>query len=176
MVSFTRKTSDRAPSTNSRKWSALTRTDLGTRFWRKTNREESSSCFCILGASPIFSNNRMRGDNVMAHFNSLRRINVVAVSLIVFALLTTVIAAQSVKVQGFIKGRSGDTMILQIADSPDVTVLLTDNTQVGQVQGVFQARRKEMSMAALIPGLAVKVEGTYNDQKQLVAKSVTFKG
>jgi OOP family OmpA-OmpF porin len=118
----------------------------------------------------------MRGDNVMAHFNSLRRINVVAVSLIVFALLTTVIAAQSVKVQGFIKGRSGDTMILQIADSPDVTVLLTDNTQVGQVQGVFQARRKEMSMAALIPGLAVKVEGTYNDQKQLVAKSVSFKG
>jgi outer membrane protein OmpA-like peptidoglycan-associated protein len=33
-----------------------------------------------------------------------------------------------------------------------------------------------MSMAALIPGLAVKVEGTYNDQSQLVAKSVSFKG
>jgi outer membrane protein OmpA-like peptidoglycan-associated protein len=112
----------------------------------------------------------------MAHFSSSRRIYVVAVSLIGFALLTTVAAAQSVKVQGLIKGRSGDTMILQISDSPDITVLLTDNTQVGQVQGVFQARRKEMSMAALIPGLAVKVEGTYNDQKQLVAKSVSFKG
>jgi outer membrane protein OmpA-like peptidoglycan-associated protein len=118
----------------------------------------------------------MRGDNVMAHFSSSRRIYVVAVSLIGFALLTTVAVAQSVKVQGLIKGRSGDTMILQISDSPDITVLLTDNTQVGQVQGVFQARRKEMSMAALIPGLAVKVEGTYNDQKQLVAKSVSFKG
>jgi outer membrane protein OmpA-like peptidoglycan-associated protein len=47
---------------------------------------------------------------------------------------------------------------------------------VGQVQGVFKARRKEMSMAALIPGLAVKVEGTYNDQTQLVATSVSFKG
>lgn len=33
-----------------------------------------------------------------------------------------------------------------------------------------------MSMAALIPGLAVKIEGTYNDQNQLVAKSVSFKG
>jgi outer membrane protein OmpA-like peptidoglycan-associated protein len=33
-----------------------------------------------------------------------------------------------------------------------------------------------MSMAALIPGLAVKVEGTYNDKQQLVAKSVAFKG
>ena len=31
-------------------------------------------------------------------------------------------------------------------------------------------------MAALIPGLAVKVEGTYNNQNQLVAKSVRFKG
>jgi outer membrane protein OmpA-like peptidoglycan-associated protein len=33
-----------------------------------------------------------------------------------------------------------------------------------------------MSMAALIPGLPVKVEGTYNDQQQLVAKTVRFKG
>ena len=33
-----------------------------------------------------------------------------------------------------------------------------------------------MSMAALIPGLQVKVEGAYDNQKQLVAKSVFFKG
>ena len=33
-----------------------------------------------------------------------------------------------------------------------------------------------MSMAALIPGLKVKVEGSYNGQKQLVAASVSFKG
>ena len=29
-------------------------------------------------------------------------------------------------------------------------------------------------MAALIPGLAVQVEGTYNGEKQLVAKSIKF--
>jgi outer membrane protein OmpA-like peptidoglycan-associated protein len=86
------------------------------------------------------------------------------------------VAAQSVKTEGLIKARNGDTMILQTPDSPKMTVVLTDNTQVGQVQGVFKARRKEMSMAALIPGLAVKVEGTYNDKHQLVAKSVSFKG
>ena len=34
--------------------------------------------------------------------------------------------AQNVKVQGLIKGRSGDTMILQTSDSPSVIVLLTD--------------------------------------------------
>jgi OmpA-OmpF porin, OOP family len=44
------------------------------------------------------------------------------------------------------------------------------------VQGILKARKKEMSMAALIPGLAVKVEGTYNDKNELVAKSVRFKG
>ena len=33
-----------------------------------------------------------------------------------------------------------------------------------------------MSMAALVPGLQVKVEGTYDNQNQLVAKSVSFKG
>jgi outer membrane protein OmpA-like peptidoglycan-associated protein len=54
--------------------------------------------------------------------------------------------------------------------------LLTDSTQVGQVQGVLKARRKDMSMAALIPGLAINVEGEYNEQKQLVAKMVKFKG
>jgi OmpA-OmpF porin, OOP family len=41
---------------------------------------------------------------------------------------------------------------------------------------MLKARKKDMSMAALIPGLAVKVEGTYNAQKELVATKVRFKG
>jgi len=44
------------------------------------------------------------------------------------------------------------------------------------VEGLLKARRKDMSMAALIPGLKVKVKGTNNDQHQLVADSVAFKG
>ena len=85
-------------------------------------------------------------------------------------------AAQTVKVKGLIKGRSGDRMILKTSQAPNLVVILTDETDVAQVQGVLKARRKDMSMAALIPGLAVKVEGTYNDQQQLVAKTVRFKG
>ena len=100
----------------------------------------------------------------------------VLLSALALALFGPVIAAQSVKIEGPIKSRSGDTMIVKSSGSPDVTVQLTDSTKVGQVQGVFQARRKQMSMAALIPGLTVKVEGAYNDQNQLVAKSVAFKG
>jgi OmpA-OmpF porin, OOP family len=101
---------------------------------------------------------------------------ITALSLTMFGLLSMTVLAQSVKVGGIIKARNGDTMILQTSNSPEVAVLLTDSTQVGQVQGMFKARRKQMSMAALIPGLAVKVEGTYDAQNQLVAKSVSFKG
>jgi outer membrane protein OmpA-like peptidoglycan-associated protein len=85
-------------------------------------------------------------------------------------------AAQTVKVEGLIKGRSGDRLILKTSEAPNLVVVLTDDTDVAQVQGVLKARRKDMSMAALIPGLPVKVEGTYNDQQQLVAKTVRFKG
>ena len=75
-----------------------------------------------------------------------------------------------------IKARSGATMDVRSADSTSVVVLLTDKTQVGQTQGVLKVRRKEMSMAALIPGLEVQVEGTYDGQNQLVATSVKFDG
>jgi len=112
----------------------------------------------------------------MKRFNLSGTIPGVSVSLFAAAFLSAIALAQSVKVEGLIKARNGDTMIVQTSDAPNLAVLLTDGTQVGQVQGVFKARRKEMSMAALIPGLEVKVEGTYNDQNQLVAKSVSFKG
>jgi outer membrane protein OmpA-like peptidoglycan-associated protein len=102
--------------------------------------------------------------------------SVLAASLAVIVLLGTVVSAQSTKVQGLIKARSGETMTLQTSDTPALVVVLTDSTEVGQVQGVLKARRKQMSMAALVPGLPVKVEGTYNTDNQLVAKSVSFKG
>ena len=109
--------------------------------------------------------------------SELRRISYrFTLFLIGLTLICPIVAAQTVKVEGIVKARSGDTMVLQSSSSPNVTVLLTDATKVAQIQGVFQARRKDMSMAALIPGLQVKVEGTYDDQKRLVAKSVAFKG
>ncbi len=101
---------------------------------------------------------------------------VATVSLAILLVFCGAAAAQSAKAQGLITGRSGDTMTIQTPDSSTVVVLLTDSTQVAQVQGMFKARHKDMSMAALIPGLQVQVEGTYNAQNQLVANSVKFKG
>jgi outer membrane protein OmpA-like peptidoglycan-associated protein len=84
--------------------------------------------------------------------------------------------AQSTKVNGLIVGRSAANMTLQTSSEPKLVVVLTDATQVAQIQGVFKARRKQMSMTALIPGLQVQVEGSYNAQNELVATSVKFKG
>jgi outer membrane protein OmpA-like peptidoglycan-associated protein len=96
--------------------------------------------------------------------------------LFVVAYAMPAAAADTTKAEGVIKGRSGATMIVQTTDSPRLIVLLTDYTKVGQVQGVFKARRKNMSMAALVPGLAVQIEGMPNAEGQLVASSVKFRG
>ena len=91
-------------------------------------------------------------------------------------LVSVMAVAQTTKVEGFIKSRSGPDMILKTSQDPDFVVLLTKSTDVGQVQGLFKARRKEMSMAALIPGLAVTVEGRFNNQNVFAARKVRFKG
>jgi OmpA-OmpF porin, OOP family len=113
----------------------------------------------------------------MIHFN-LRKIGYAAgLSIIGIILFSTAVAAQPAKVEGVIKGRTGDEMLVQISGATnELVVVLTDSTDVGQVQGMLKARNKDMSMAALIPGLPVKIEGTYNDQHQLVAEKVRFKG
>src|SRR3974390_851545 len=85
-------------------------------------------------------------------------------------------AAQSTKVQGLIKSRSGENIILNTTQDPNMIVQLTDSTDVGQVEGVLKARSKRMSMAALIPGLAVSVEGNNNSRNVLVATKIRFKG
>ncbi len=92
------------------------------------------------------------------------------------SLLSMVASAQGTKATGQIKSRSGATMVLQTSGSSNMTVVLTDSTQVGQKKGAFKARRKQMSMAALIPGLTVEVEGSYNSDNQLVARAVSFNG
>jgi OOP family OmpA-OmpF porin len=90
--------------------------------------------------------------------------------------LSTALHAKNVKVKGLMKGRSGPTMILQTSDTPKLIVLLTDDTQVIQVQGVLKVRSREMSMAALIPGLAVQVEGVLRRGKATGCDVRQFKG
>jgi OmpA-OmpF porin, OOP family len=111
----------------------------------------------------------------MSRYNPFK-IEKLGIFLVAVFALSTLSAADTIKVEGLIKARDGETMIVQTSQDPNLVVLLNDHTEVGQVQGLLKARRKNMSMAALIPGLKVKVEGTYNGQNQLVARLVKFKG
>ena len=112
----------------------------------------------------------------MNQSNLRRTASIATLSLLLIALLTTVVFAQSQKVKGNIVSRAGNTMTMKTMDGSKVVVVLNDNTDVQQLQGALKARKKEMSMAALIPGLACEVQGTYNEQNQLVAQWVRFTG
>jgi len=109
----------------------------------------------------------MKNDRVRAAVN-------VALIFTASLLLWSTAAAQNGKVKGVINGRNGATMTVQTQDSGNLTVLLTDSTQVMEPEGVF--RKKHLAMTALVPGLSVEVQGSYNDQNQLVADKVTFHG
>jgi outer membrane protein OmpA-like peptidoglycan-associated protein len=95
-------------------------------------------------------------------------------SLAVILLLGGVASAQSSQINGVINGRNGATMTVQTQDMGNVVVVLTLFTNVEDVSGWFHARRKQMGLTVLEPGLQVQVQGNYNAQNQLVANTVKF--
>src|SRR5208283_210654 len=100
----------------------------------------------------------------------------VTLLLAVLLLLCGIAAAQGAQIQGVINGRSGATMTVQTPDMGNVVVVLNDYTEVEDVSGLFHARKKQMAVTALVPGLQVQVQGNYNAQNQLVANTVKFNG
>jgi outer membrane protein OmpA-like peptidoglycan-associated protein len=101
---------------------------------------------------------------------------IVSLSVAAVLLLCGVAGAQSAQIQGVINGRSGATMTVQTQDSGNVVVVLNDMTSVEDVAGIFHARKKQMGMTVLEPGLQVQVQGNYNAQNQLVANTIKFNG
>jgi outer membrane protein OmpA-like peptidoglycan-associated protein len=89
------------------------------------------------------------------------------------ALLSANAQGDQIKVKGLITARTGDTVVLKATDGTSVTVTLDDDTKVQQPKGLG-VRKKQMSAAALIPGLKVSVDGTSQDATHLLAKSITF--
>ena len=100
----------------------------------------------------------------------MKRNGFIAIAIVVTFSLARLLSlcgaaeAQAAKAQGLITGRNGDAMTIQTPDASNLVVVLTDGTDVTQIQGVFKARRKQMSMAALIPGLQVQVEGLQREE------------
>jgi OOP family OmpA-OmpF porin len=106
----------------------------------------------------------------------VREMLVATILLAILLPLCGTAVAQSTQVQGIIDGRKGATMTVKSADSSNVVVLLTDSTDVQEVEGGLHMRKKQMGLTALVPGLPVEVKGSYNAQNQLVADNVKFKG
>ena len=104
----------------------------------------------------------------------ITRIALVATLSATALLLLCGAAVAQTQVQGVIDGRSGATMTVKSPDG-NVVVLLTDSTQVEEVEGGLHMRKKQMGLTALVPGLPVEVKGSNNAQNQLVADSVKFK-
>jgi len=97
-----------------------------------------------------------------------------AISLAMFASLGITARAQQVTVEGLVIGRDGPSMSVKTADSPRVTVLLSDTTKATEKGGFLGLDRKQLGVAALMPGMSVKVEGSYDADHQLIAKKVAF--
>ena len=112
----------------------------------------------------------------MTQFNWLKNSSVAVLSLLALTLSSTTVAAQTTKVEGMIQQRNGDTMILKPAASPEIVVLLNDSTDVGQVQGMLKARKKQMSMAALIPGLRRQGRGHLQRPKSAGSQDSQIQG
>jgi OOP family OmpA-OmpF porin len=95
-------------------------------------------------------------------------------SLTVLLLSGITVQAQEANVEGLITGRSGPSMSLKTQNTPRLTVLLSETTKATEKGGFLGLGKKDLGIAALVPGLQIKVEGSYNADHQLVARKITF--
>jgi hypothetical protein len=108
--------------------------------------------------------------------NSMTKTQFAACSAVLCCLLPLLAyGGEDVNLKGIITGRTGDSMTLNTPDSGPVTVVLNDDTKVRVPKGLFKVRHENMSMAELIPGLAVQVKGSKDETGQMVAKEILEK-
>lgn len=86
----------------------------------------------------------------------------------------TAAMAQQATLEGLIVDRNGPNMTVQANDQARTTVVLSDATKATEKSGLFQWGRKDLGITELVPGLPVKVEGTYDPDHKLLAKKVVF--
>ncbi len=103
-----------------------------------------------------------------------KAISGLTVASAMFLSLGSAAYAQQATVEGMITGRSGPTMYVKTADTPRLTVTLSDSTKATEKGGFLGMSRKDLGITQLVPGLEVKVEGAYDTDHKLIAKKVTF--
>ena len=83
-------------------------------------------------------------------------------------------ASQHAAIEGLIVGRDGASMSVKTADNPRVTVILSDSTKATEKGGFLGLSKTDPGITALVPGLSVKVEGSYDGDHKLIAQKVVF--
>jgi len=78
-------------------------------------------------------------------------------------------------VNGIIKTRTGETLVVQ-TDANDVTVVLTEDTKTVDKKGLFGLDKAHLGPTVLIPGLKVSVKGSPDDQGHVIAKEIVTDG
>jgi OmpA-OmpF porin, OOP family len=105
-----------------------------------------------------------------------RAIWAILITLLLFASISAVAATgDKAEVKGMINTRTGETLIVESANT-SVTVVLTDDTTTRDEKGLFGLEKNILSSVVLIPGLKVDVDGALDDQGRIVAKTITVDG
>jgi OmpA-OmpF porin, OOP family len=79
-------------------------------------------------------------------------------------------------VNGIIKTRTGETLVVATDSGTDTTVVLTETTRTVDKKGLFGLEKQQLGATVLIPGLKVSVKGTPDDQGRIVAKEIVTDG
>src|SRR6201993_4679459 len=79
------------------------------------------------------------------------------------------------EVRGMIKARAGDKMIVS-GSGGNTIVILTANTRTKDDKGLFGLDKEEMADTVLIPGLKVRISGTRDSERRLIAGTITVDG
>jgi OmpA-OmpF porin, OOP family len=92
-------------------------------------------------------------------------------SILVAVLGISVVTFAAAHVRGVVMGRTADGSVIVRTDDADVAIVLNESTKVRETSGM---REIKVDVAALIPGLRVDVEGTYQTTTHFLAGRITF--
>src|SRR5262245_64962552 len=75
-------------------------------------------------------------------------------------------------VNGIIKTRTGETLVVQTDGGNDVTVVLTEDTKTVDKKGLFGLEKAQLGPTVLIPGLKETIDGEANQEGRDVDKEI----
>ena len=105
-----------------------------------------------------------------------RKTTVLGLLGVLLVALASAFGTRGDEVSGMISARAGDKMIVNGSGGKKTVIILTANTRTKDDKGLFGLDKEEMADTVLIPGLKVRIEGTRDRERRLVAKTITVDG